>query len=119
MKSLLRGYYIFHGLGHNMAVGTHIIESKETVSVLIRINTAAGVVDINAPIKCLVMEAHEDEFIVGSDLLWSLGIDVDHQLEQLAQRPGDNDGTTTSILLVVQQQTKQLTKPSSISLKMH
>jgi len=36
------------------------------------------------PVTCLIVEEDEDEFIVGNDVLLSLGIDVSRQLKQLA-----------------------------------
>eukprot|EP00644_Phytophthora_capsici_P016535 jgi/Phyca11/123947/e_gw1.52.378.1 len=57
------------------------------------INTAAGPVEPMEPVECLIVDSIDDEFIVGRDLLLSLGIDVDRQLEQLASRGGgDTDG---------------------------
>ncbi|POM74200.1 Hypothetical protein PHPALM_8880 [Phytophthora palmivora] len=52
------------------AVGGHEVEARDSVKILIRLRTAAGPQD-------------DDEFIVGNNVLRSLGIDVDKQLEQL------------------------------------
>ena len=40
-------------------------------------------------VDVLFMDVDDGEFIVGNDLLTSLGIDVDRQLEQLANRGDD------------------------------
>jgi len=75
----------------SIAIGSHVIEAKETVSLRVLINTAAGVVAIREPVECLIINDHEDEFIVGADLLRSLGIDIERQLEQLAERVDSDD----------------------------
>ncbi|KAF1793144.1 hypothetical protein GQ600_16115 [Phytophthora cactorum] len=38
---------------------------------------------------CIIIEDEEPETILGQDVLWSLRIDVDRQLEQLATRNDD------------------------------
>ncbi|ETL94922.1 hypothetical protein L917_07201, partial [Phytophthora nicotianae] len=40
-------------------------------------------------VDVLVVDVDDDEFIIGNDLLTALGIDVDRQLEQLANRGDD------------------------------
>ncbi|KAE9160861.1 hypothetical protein PF005_g31474, partial [Phytophthora fragariae] len=66
------------------AVGGHDVEARESVRLHIRLHTAAGPVEPADPVTCLIIEEDEDEFIVGNDVLLSLGIDVSRQLEQLA-----------------------------------
>ncbi|ETK81802.1 hypothetical protein L915_12719 [Phytophthora nicotianae] len=63
--------------------GGHIIQAHGSVDVSLRINTAAGPVCLTKPVKCLVIDGDEEEFILGKDFLTTLGIDVDRQLEQL------------------------------------
>ncbi|KAE8955495.1 hypothetical protein PR001_g32080, partial [Phytophthora rubi] len=53
------------------------------------IHTAAGPVEPMGLVDVLIMDVDDDEFIVGNDLLTSLGIDVGRQLEQLADRGDD------------------------------
>jgi hypothetical protein len=79
----------------NITIGSHVIEAHEAAHIRVRINTAAGTVEIVDPVECLVIDGHEDEFIVGSDLLRSLGIDVDRQLEKLAERAEGSDDDDT------------------------
>lgn len=56
-------------------------KAHECVSVRIRIHTAAGKVTPLEIFDCLVIDGKEGEFILGNDILQSLGINVDHQLE--------------------------------------
>ncbi|OWY94319.1 hypothetical protein PHMEG_00035984, partial [Phytophthora megakarya] len=74
-----------------MAVGGHEIEAREYVELMIRMHTAAGPVEPAERIRCLIIEQSDDEFIVGKDVLLSLGIDVDRQLEQLAGNKNERD----------------------------
>ncbi|GMF27141.1 unnamed protein product [Phytophthora fragariaefolia] len=56
--------------------------------------TAGPVEPVNA-VDVLIADAEDDEFIVGNDLLTSLGIDVDRQLEMLACRDEDETSGDT------------------------
>eukprot|EP00644_Phytophthora_capsici_P002637 jgi/Phyca11/105797/e_gw1.11.650.1 len=73
--------------------GGHIIRAHGSVDVKLRINTAAGPVCLTKPVRCLVIDEDEEEFILGKDVLTTLGIDVDRQLEQLvgSDVAGDED----------------------------
>ncbi|KAE9124086.1 hypothetical protein PF005_g6118 [Phytophthora fragariae] len=65
-------------------LGSHEVEARESVRLQVRLHTAAGPVKPAESVTCLVIEEEEDEFIVGNDVLLSLGIEVSRQLEQLA-----------------------------------
>ncbi|ETP51551.1 hypothetical protein F442_03335, partial [Phytophthora nicotianae P10297] len=73
--------------------GGHIIQAHDSVDVKLRINTAAGPVCLTKPVRCLVIDEDEEELILGKDILTTLGIDVDRQLEQLVESDitGDED----------------------------
>ncbi|OWZ13400.1 hypothetical protein PHMEG_00013278 [Phytophthora megakarya] len=73
------------------AVGGHDVEAREAVRLQIRLHTAAGPVEPADLVTCLIIEEDEDEFIVGNDVLLSLGIDVSRQLEQLAGNSQEQD----------------------------
>ncbi|OWY98480.1 hypothetical protein PHMEG_00030748 [Phytophthora megakarya] len=66
------------------AAGGHSLHARNCVEVDLKIHTAAGPVCFTTPVRCLVIEEEEKEFIIGKDVLETLGIDVDRQLEQLA-----------------------------------
>ncbi|KAF1783342.1 hypothetical protein GQ600_14836 [Phytophthora cactorum] len=76
----------------NSTVGDGEIECSASAQLRLLLNTAGGPVALNDPIECLIIEDREPEFILGQDVLLSLGIDVDRQLEQLAVRTEDEDG---------------------------
>ncbi|KAG2913563.1 hypothetical protein PC119_g25069 [Phytophthora cactorum] len=59
---------------------------------LVRVHTVVGPVEPINVVGVLVVGVDDGEFIVCSVLLTSLGIDVDHQLEQLAARDEDESG---------------------------
>ncbi|EGZ20568.1 hypothetical protein PHYSODRAFT_419503, partial [Phytophthora sojae] len=67
-----------------------IADTKAMLHVLI--HTAAGPVEPMEAVSCLIVDSDDEEFIIGSDLLGELGIDVDRQLEQLANRGFDDNG---------------------------
>ncbi|ETK97411.1 hypothetical protein L915_00033 [Phytophthora nicotianae] len=73
------------------AIGGGMVTSTHAVDVRITLNTAAGPVRCQDAKRCLIVEADEDEFIVGKLLLAELGIDVDRQLEYLASRSVGGD----------------------------
>ncbi|KAF1317462.1 hypothetical protein FI667_g14764, partial [Globisporangium splendens] len=56
----------------------------------LKIATAAGPVNILA-VKCLVLNAQGDEYLLGRVTLKSLGIDVERMFEQLAACPNNED----------------------------
>ncbi|KAJ0400435.1 hypothetical protein ATCC90586_006519 [Pythium insidiosum] len=55
----------------------------------------AGPVNIVEPVECLVLTCDDDEVLLGRDVLSTLGIDVERQIEQLAA-PNTNDGDDTA-----------------------
>ncbi|OWZ01552.1 hypothetical protein PHMEG_00027032 [Phytophthora megakarya] len=67
-----------------ITVGDHEITCSSSVEIRLQLNTAAGPVALQGAVECLIIEGEEPEFILGQDVLLSLGIDVDRQLEQLA-----------------------------------
>ncbi|POM77994.1 Hypothetical protein PHPALM_4542, partial [Phytophthora palmivora] len=73
-----------------VGVAKHEIVCSASVQVRVLLNTAAGAVAIHDPVECLVIDDDEPEFILGQDLLKTLGIDVDRQLEQLVERDTDD-----------------------------
>ncbi|OWY96735.1 hypothetical protein PHMEG_00032925 [Phytophthora megakarya] len=80
------------------AVGGHVVCSEKPIDLKLQLCTAAGVVEIENlienPVECLIINDDDDEFILGTDVLKALGIDVDRQLEQLSRNSHD-DGKDT------------------------
>ncbi|OWZ10107.1 hypothetical protein PHMEG_00017094 [Phytophthora megakarya] len=73
-----------------VGVAEHEIVCSASVQVRGSLNTAAGAVAIHELVKCLVIDDDEPEFILGQDQLRTLGIGIDRQLEQLAERDSDD-----------------------------
>jgi hypothetical protein len=71
-------------------VGGTTMEVSETVYLTLALRTAAGPVNINDPVECLVVDG-DGEFLLGRDVLTRLGIDVEKQLELLASTGHDED----------------------------
>ncbi|ETI42599.1 hypothetical protein F443_12279 [Phytophthora nicotianae P1569] len=69
----------------------HVITCRASVNLRVLLSTAAGPVAIHELVECLVISNGEPEFILGQDLLKTLGIDINRQLEQLAERERDDD----------------------------
>ncbi|GMF51975.1 unnamed protein product [Phytophthora fragariaefolia] len=80
-----------HPVEATVAGGSTVI-CQDVVTVDIVLQTAVGTVHLRE-VKCLIMEGSETDFLLGNDTLVSLGIDVNHQLEQLAggDIPEDSD----------------------------
>ncbi|KAE8893653.1 hypothetical protein PF010_g1720 [Phytophthora fragariae] len=74
-----------------VAVAGHEITCTASVYLRVLLNTAAGPVAIHEPVECLVINDDEPEFIMGQDLLKTLGIDIDRQLKQLVERDHDEE----------------------------
>jgi len=66
--------------------GGSSVTCTDGVTLDLKLQTAAGPVHLSE-VHCLVMDADEQEFILGNDMLVSLGINVDEQLSQLASGP--------------------------------
>ncbi|EGZ28761.1 hypothetical protein PHYSODRAFT_309514 [Phytophthora sojae] len=49
------------------------------------LRATAGYVRLTSRVKCLVIEEDEEGFIIGKDVLATLGIDIERQLEQLVE----------------------------------
>ncbi|OWZ16977.1 hypothetical protein PHMEG_0009148 [Phytophthora megakarya] len=62
------------------------IEVIRAVYVRVTLRTAAGPVSISSPVQCLVVPGEVEEFLLGKEVLTSLGIDVDRELEMLASQ---------------------------------
>ncbi|KAG6572754.1 uncharacterized protein IUM83_18670 [Phytophthora cinnamomi] len=73
----------------NVAGGA-VIVCHESVKLDLRLQTVAGPVHL-AEVVCIVLEGPEEAFILGNDMLVSLGIDVNAQLSQLAGGRVDED----------------------------
>lgn len=73
-----------------VCVADHAITCTTSVQLRVLLNTASGPVAIHEPVECLVINDDDPEFILGQDLLKQPGIDVDRQLEQLAEREADD-----------------------------
>ncbi|KAE8903253.1 hypothetical protein PF003_g12777 [Phytophthora fragariae] len=82
----------------NQAFGSNWISANKKTKLHLLIHTAAGPVEPVNAVEVLVVEADDDELIVGNDLLNALGIDVDRQLEMLADR-GDDETSGDSVSL--------------------
>ncbi|KAG6599644.1 uncharacterized protein IUM83_19361 [Phytophthora cinnamomi] len=70
--------------------GGAVIVCHESVKLDLRLQTVAGPVHL-AEVVCIVLEGPEEAFILGNDMLVSLGIDVNAQLSQLAGGRVDED----------------------------
>ncbi|GMF39814.1 unnamed protein product [Phytophthora fragariaefolia] len=73
----------------NQAYGSIWVTADKKVKLHLLIHTAAGPVEPVSVVDVLIADVDYNEFIVGNDLLLSLGIDVDRQLEMLADRGSD------------------------------
>ncbi|KAE8989490.1 hypothetical protein PR003_g9976 [Phytophthora rubi] len=78
------------------AFGSTWVMAEWKVELHVLIHTAAGPVEQMDAVDVLIADVDDDEFIVGNDLLTTLGINVDQQLEQLAGR-GDDETRGDSI----------------------
>eukprot|EP00644_Phytophthora_capsici_P015296 jgi/Phyca11/113379/e_gw1.24.208.1 len=72
-------------------VGKHKILASRSVLLRIMLHTAAGPVRPVKPYEVLVIDEDEEEFIMGEDILTDLGINIDRQLEQLAEKTAADD----------------------------
>eukprot|EP00644_Phytophthora_capsici_P015122 jgi/Phyca11/127654/e_gw1.71.78.1 len=66
-----------------IVAGGSTVTCRDSVTLNIVLHTAAGTVRLHK-VTCLVMEGSKSDFLLGNGTLVSLGIDVNHQLEQLA-----------------------------------
>ncbi|DAZ93922.1 TPA: LOW QUALITY PROTEIN: hypothetical protein N0F65_010124, partial [Lagenidium giganteum] len=73
------------------AVGGQLISSHHAVDVFLTLQTTAGPVRCQDRKQSIVVETDEDDFIVGSQLIDTLGIDGKRQLEQLATNCAEDD----------------------------
>ncbi|KAE8964420.1 hypothetical protein PR003_g24363 [Phytophthora rubi] len=80
----------------SQAFGSTWVTAEWKAELHVLIHTAAGPVEPMESVDVLVADVDDDEFIVGNDLLTTLGINVDQQLEQLAGR-GDDETSGDSI----------------------
>ncbi|GMF36389.1 unnamed protein product [Phytophthora fragariaefolia] len=72
-----------------MTVGGEV-EVNRAVNVHMTLRTAAGPVSIGSPVQGLIVPGELEKFLIGKEVLASLGIDVDRDLEVLAsQRHSD------------------------------
>lgn len=70
---------------------------RETVVLNLRVETAPGPVCLY-DIECMVVDADEDEHLLGAPTLAVLGIDMDRMFEQLAtQTQGEQDAVADDI----------------------
>ncbi|GMF34086.1 unnamed protein product [Phytophthora fragariaefolia] len=67
------------------AVGGAIIRCSDSVQLDLELITPAGKVRLRN-VTCVITETEGDEFLLGSNTLKTLGIDVDEQLAALANR---------------------------------
>ncbi|KAE8952644.1 hypothetical protein PR001_g33203, partial [Phytophthora rubi] len=70
----------------SQAFGSTWVTAEWKVKLHVLIHTAAGPVEPMDAVDVLIADVDDDEFIVGNDLLTTLGINVDQPLEQLARR---------------------------------
>uniref|UniRef100_H3H596 Uncharacterized protein n=1 Tax=Phytophthora ramorum TaxID=164328 RepID=H3H596_PHYRM len=73
----------------NQTFGSVQVTADKKARLHLLIHTAAGPVEPMNAVDVLIVDVDDDEFIIGNDLLMTLGIDVDRQLEQLADRGDD------------------------------
>ncbi|KAE8912413.1 hypothetical protein PF007_g6940 [Phytophthora fragariae] len=72
-----------------LTFGSHPVVAKTQALLHVLIHTAAGPVEPAEAVPCVVVDMDDDQFIIGRDLLATVGIDVDRQLEQLATHRDD------------------------------
>ncbi|KAG2813175.1 hypothetical protein PC112_g14852 [Phytophthora cactorum] len=70
----------------NQAFGARTVTADKKAKLRVMLDTAVGPVEPMGMTEVLVVDVDDGEFIVGNDLLTSLGIDASRQLEQLADR---------------------------------
>ncbi|POM66203.1 LOW QUALITY PROTEIN: Hypothetical protein PHPALM_17977 [Phytophthora palmivora] len=75
---------------HTQTFGATWVTAEWKAQLQVLIHTVVGPVEPMGLVDVLTVNADDDEFIVGNDLLVTLGIDVDRQFEQLAGH-GDED----------------------------
>ncbi|GMF20447.1 unnamed protein product [Phytophthora fragariaefolia] len=73
----------------NQTFGSLTVTARQKAKLHVRIHTAVGPVELMNAVDVLIMDGNDNEFIIGNNLLTSLGIDVGRQLEQLATRSDD------------------------------
>eukprot|EP00644_Phytophthora_capsici_P019616 jgi/Phyca11/133709/e_gw1.656.2.1 len=66
-----------------VVAGGSMVQCHEKVHIDLQIVTAAGPLALTN-IKCLVMDAHEEELLLGRTTLQSIGVDLDDVFERLA-----------------------------------
>ncbi|KAE8907478.1 hypothetical protein PF003_g8380 [Phytophthora fragariae] len=59
------------------------VDVHRAANLHITLRTAVGPVSIATPVQCLIVPGKLEEFLLGKDILASLGIDVDRDLELL------------------------------------
>ncbi|ETM48161.1 hypothetical protein L914_07261, partial [Phytophthora nicotianae] len=92
--------------------GDKKVTATHRAKIQVRIHTAVGPVEPMNMVDVLVVDVDDDEFIIGNDLLTALGIDVDRQLEQLANR-GDDEMAGDPIHLEADDMPVHVGKPPS------
>ncbi|KAF1313307.1 hypothetical protein FI667_g17508, partial [Globisporangium splendens] len=70
------------------AAGGELMHCRESVSLNLQITTAAGPLQLQ-DVKCLILDG-EEELLIGTATLKSIGIDMDRLFEQLAERANDD-----------------------------
>ncbi|GMF57946.1 unnamed protein product [Phytophthora fragariaefolia] len=83
----------------NQTFGSRWVTADKKACLRVMTHTAVGPVQPMNEVDVLIVDADDDEFIIGNDLLTLLGIDVHRQLEQLARR---NDGETSGDPVVLE-----------------
>ncbi|ETK88369.1 hypothetical protein L915_07367 [Phytophthora nicotianae] len=96
----------------NQTFGDKKVTATHRAKIQVRIHTAVGPVEPMNMVDVLVVDVDDDEFIIGNDLLTALGIDVDRQLEQLANR-GDDEMAGDPIHLEADDMPVHVGKPPS------
>ncbi|KAE8996878.1 hypothetical protein PR002_g19193 [Phytophthora rubi] len=94
------------------AFGSAWVTAEWKAQLQVLIHTAVGPVEPMGLVDVLIVDVDDDEFIVGNDLLVTLGIDVDRQLEQLAGH-GDDDTSGDPIELEADDMPLNLNEPQS------
>jgi transposase InsO family protein len=62
--------------------GGMTMSCTESVTIDVRIQTTAGLLNLRK-VRCLVLEGHENEFLLGRETLKEIGIDLDAMIDQL------------------------------------
>ncbi len=94
------------------------IETDEFVLIRISLHTAAGRLNIQEPVRCMILEEGGDEIILGDEFLQSIGINIRRQLEQLTPKAGleENDPDIRKEHFLEEEQVNETTRDEELKI---